>query len=330
MKGSILRTFGPAKPPSLFIAALLFMAACLMFATAFADDELERDGGAFCSATARALFKACRHDVRDNFWIAVGNCENLSTEADRKTCFADAKLDRHEDIESCGEQRAARLDACGLLGEAPYDPVIDPRQFVEPAQIGVTASANPYFPLVTGLTRIYSAGNETIRVTVTDEVKEILGVPCVIVRDIVEADGEIVEDTEDWYAQDIDGNVWYFGEIAQNFVDGELNNLDGSWKAGVAGAKAGIVMKAFPQAGDVYRQEFALAEAEDLAMVLSVSASAETPAAACHGDCLLTRDFTPIEPGVNEHKYYAPDIGVILTVDVESGDREELIQVITP
>jgi len=301
-----------------------------MFATVFADDQLEGEGGTFCSSTAKAVFKACRHDVRDNFWIAVGNCENLSTEADRKTCLAAARQARREDFGSCGEQRTARFAACELLGEAPYDPEIDPQQFIDPTQMGVTVSTNPYFPLLTGLTRIYSAGDETIRVTVTDEVKEILGVPCVIVRDIVEADGVIVEDTEDWYAQDIDGNVWYFGEIAQNFVDGELDNLDGSWKAGVAGAKAGIIMEAVPQVGDVYRQEFALAEAEDLSMVLSASASAGTPAADCNGDCLLLRDFTPIEPEVNEHKYYAPGIGVILTVGVESGDREELIQLITP
>jgi len=161
--------------------------------------------------------------------------------------------------------------------------------------------------------------------TVTDEVKEILGVTCAVVHNLVKENGEVIEDTEDWYAQDIFGNVWYFGEIAQDFEDGELVSIDGSWKAGVDGAKAGIIMKAAPAVGDVYRQEFSLGNAEDLAEVLSLTGSEVVPAATCNGDCLVTRDFTPLQPDVSEHKYYKPGFGLILEVNPDTGDRVELV-----
>jgi hypothetical protein len=228
-------------------------------------------------------------------------------------------------MQLCGEQFEARREVCGLLGEAPYDPRINPGNFVDPTQIGGTVSPNPYFPLVAGTTRMYSGGGQTITVSVTGLTKVIVGVACVVVRDIVEENGQVIEDTEDWFAQDVDGNVWYFGEIAQEFTNGELVSLQGSWKAGVDGAKPGIIMKASPQVGDAYRQEFALGRAEDLAQVLSLTGSATVPAASCNGNCVATRDFTPLDPGVVENKYYAPGIGLILEVNLETGTRVELV-----
>jgi hypothetical protein len=144
----------------------------------------------------------------------------------------------------------------------------------------------------------------------------------------VDEDGEVIEDTFDWYAQDKDGNVWYFGEIALNFEDGQLVDIEGSWTAGVDGAKAGIIMKARPAVGDVYRQEFFLGDAEDMGEVLSVKASASVPApgASCDGDCLLTRDWTPLEPDAEEEKSYAPGIGPILEVNPETKERVELVE----
>jgi hypothetical protein len=136
----------------------------------------------------------------------------------------------------------------------------------------------------------------------------------------------VIEDTDDYFAQDVAGNVWYFGEISQSFDDnGDLENLDGSWKAGVELARPGIVMKAVPAVGDFYRQEFFLGEAEDMAEVTSASGTEAVPGAACAGTCLVTNEFTPIEPDASEDKYYAPGIGLILEVDSETGDRVELI-----
>ncbi len=96
--------------------------------------------------------------------------------------------------------------------------------------------------------------------------------------------------------------------------DGRDCALEGSWKSGEDGAKPGIIMKASPEVGDVYRQEFFLGDAEDLAEVISLTGDEEAPAAACDGQCVVTRDFTPIEPGHEEHKHYAPGVGLILEV----------------
>ena len=162
-----------------------------------------------------------------------------------------------------------------------------------------------------GRTYIYQGGGETVTYMVTRETREILGVPCAVIHDVVTKNGEVIEDTTDWYAQDLDGNVWYFGEVAQNFVDGILANLDGSWIAGVDRAQPGIIMKAQPAVGNLYRQEFHLGTAEDMSEVTAVTGSTRTPAATCSGTCLVTRDFTPVEPGIDTVKYYAPGIGLI-------------------
>jgi hypothetical protein len=229
---------------------------------------------------------------------------------------------------------------CEDIGEASYDPEIDPDDFVDPTTI-TNANANPYFPLVPGYQWIYTGetdeGIETITVKVTEDIKEIEYPPdsgnifqCAVVRDVVTLDEEVIEDTDDWYAQDDDGNVWYFGEISLEFEDGELVSIDGSWKAGVDYAKPGIIMRANPGIGQVYRQEFALGEAEDMGKVISLTASATVPAASCSGDCLKTEDYTPIEPDVLEYKFYKRDIGPVLEVNPETGERVELIDFTTP
>lgn len=283
--------------------------------------------GPACSLTAHAAFVGCQHEVEDDYWIAIGNCRNLSDDAASAACKREAVAARGESRTECAEQRQARLEVCEALGEAPYDPQIDPARFVDPARIGNGVAPNPFFPLVRGTTWIYRGGDETVTVTVTGNTRIILGVTVAEVRDLVEADGEVTEDTKDWYAQDIDGNVWYFGEISLNFEDGELADIEGSWTAGVEGAKPGMIMKAVPAVGDVYRQEFALGDAEDMAEVLSLTGAGAVPAASCNGGCLVTRDFTPLEPGVEEHKYYVPGIGLILEVDIETGERLELVEI---
>lgn len=277
-----------------------------------------------CSQTARAAFRACQNEARDDYWIAVGACKNESDDEARAECRAEAEDERDERLgEECPDQKAARLEVCDLLGEDRYDPPVDPAAFLSPEE--TAASPNPWFPLVVGAVRCYEAGDETIRVTVTDRTKEILGVTTIVVHDVVSVDDEPIEDTEDYYVQHANGDVWYFGEIAKNFEDGELVDLEGSWTAGVDHAKPGIIMKAAPMVGDVYRQEFKLGDAEDVGEVTATDGSAMVPAASCMGDCVVTRDFTPLEPDVEEAKYYAAGIGSILEVDLESGDRVELV-----
>lgn len=210
--------------------------------------------------------------------------------------------------------------------EDSYAPVIDPANFVE----GID---HQYLPWRTGTKFIYEGetedGTERIEVYVTQETKQILGVTCVVVRDTVTIDGELVEDTFDWYAQDKEGNVWYFGEDSKEYEDGQVASTEGSWEAGVDGAQPGLIMKASPQVGDSYRQEYYAGEAEDMAEVLSLTESTAV-AYGSFDNLLMTKEWTPLEPDVVENKYYAPGVGLILEVAVEGGsDRVELVEIET-
>jgi hypothetical protein len=289
-----------------------------------------------CSETTTAAFRACRADATDNLQIAEGVCFNLADDAERADCLAEATSTRQEDLTLCREQRSARGEFCQSLGEAAYEPDFDSENFVDPLEIGKGVEPNPYFPLVQGYKWVYGGGGQTTTVTVTDRTKVIEGVTCVVVTDQVEEDGVLVEDTEDWHAQDRDGNVWYCGELSKslevfegdNPPDPELVDIEGSWKTGREGAKPGIIMEAAPQVGDVYRQEFALGTAEDAAEVISTTGSEATKATSCEGTCVVTRDFSPLEPDVEENKYYAPDVGLML--EVENGTRIELVEFSKP
>ncbi|MBI4606251.1 MAG: hypothetical protein HY721_30160 [Planctomycetes bacterium] len=284
--------------------------------------EGEHDGA--CTKTTRHVFKSCRYEALDDYWLARGNCENLADIAEREACKRAVQRALREALEECKDQRDARGDVCEALGEAPYDPVIDPEDFVRRVD-------NPFFPLVPGTTFVYESeteeGLERVEVEVTDQTKEILGVLCTVVRDTEMLDGEVVEATDDWFAQDKMGNVWYFGEHSEEYEDGVLVSLEGSWEAGVDGAKPGIIMQAEPRVGDVYRQEFFLGEAEDMGEVIALDQSVTVPFGAFEG-CLQTGDFSPLEPDALEHKFYAPGVGLVLEVNVETGRRTELVAVI--
>lgn len=304
-------------------AMLAFLALGLLSSLPALADQKAPAQSRFCSNAAQATTRACNFAADEAYWLAVANCRNVANPAKAASCLRAAERERPETLALCQEQAAARKEVCAALGEAAYAPATSPVNFVRRID-------NPYLPLRPGTTLIYrkrgKEGTEQVTVTVTKETETILGVPCTVVRDTVTLDGELVEDTTDWFAQDRQGNVWYFGEIARNFEDGQLADLGGSWRAGVAGAQPGIVMKAQPRVGDVYRQEFALGTAEDLARVLSLAGRAKVPAAACE-DCLVTGEFTPLEPDFAERKFYARGIGLILEVDPETGERVELVAI---
>lgn len=203
-----------------------------------------------------------------------------------------------------------------------YNPSINPADFVA----GVD---NPLFPLVPGTRYVYQNGEEMVEVIVTNDTKRILGVTAIIVRDVVSLGGEIIEDTYDWYAQDKEGNVWYLGEDTKEYEDGHLVSTQGSWEAGVDGAKPGIIMHGTqPVVGVPYRQEYYACKAEDWGEVVSLNESV-TVTYGSFDNCLQTREFTPLEPGISEYKYYALGVGLVLEVEVQSGNRMELIEVTT-
>ena len=220
------------------------------------------------------------------------------------------------------------MTGCGSSdnGDA-YSPVIDPANFV----VGVN---NPYFPLVPGRTLNYlitnADGTENVAVTTTHGTKVILGITCVVVHDVVTVAGVLAEDTWDWYAQDKEGNVWYFGEDTKKY-DGGIVDTTGTWEAGVAGAKPGMVMQADPanHIGTTFRQEYQPGVAEDKTEVLGVDESITTPYGS-QTHCVMTKDYSDIEPGVVEHKYFALNIGQVASVVVAGpAEREELVSITT-
>lgn len=208
----------------------------------------------------------------------------------------------------------------------PYNPVIDPANFV--GQID-----NPYLPMTPGTTFKYEAETEDglveEAVFVTHETKTIMGVVCTVVRDSESVEGQLEEDTLDWYAQDKNGNVWYFGEYSTQYENGEVIGHEGSWEAGIDGALPGIIMMAKPLLGKSYRQEYLKGVAEDTAKALRLNARVSV----AYGDfenCLVTKEWTPLEPGHIEHKYYAPGVGLVLIMELKGKNiRTELVDIIT-
>jgi hypothetical protein len=197
--------------------------------------------------------------------------------------------------------------------EARYAPRIDAATFS-------ATITNPYLPLHPGNRWIYEGrsdeGVERKVVEVTDEVRTVMGVPCVVVKDTVTLDGQLHEDTTDWFAQDAAGTVWNFGEATRKRGDDGQFTPAGSWEAGVNGALPGVVMPADPRPGAPYRQEYLPGEAEDMARILAVDGSLRVPYGS-YVQVVVTRDWSPLDPGVAEHKHYAPGIGLIREEAVE-------------
>jgi hypothetical protein len=208
--------------------------------------------------------------------------------------------------------------------EESVNPTTDPADFVSTID-------NPYYPLTPGTTFVYDGEEdgeaEHTETEVTSETKTILGVTCVVVHDQVWVEGELAEDTLDWYAQDKDGNVWYFGEDSKEIENGDVVGTEGSWEAGVDGAQPGIVMLADPQVGDSYRQEYYEGEAEDMGEVIGVDETV-TVGETTYDHALVTRDWSPLEPDVVEEKTYVSGVGLVLEELVQGGEgRSELVEV---
>lgn len=324
------------------------VATALLAAATWVSAGNEHDDGHghanICIRSASNMFRSCRYEADEEFFATNAKCINQvdSDHPSRKECLKQARAIYLENRAGCREQKAARIDVCELLGEDRYGPeaLLDSDNFVaEPDD------SNPYFSLQPGHTYVAIAGEnneEKIVVTVTDEVREVLGVNCRLVVDIVlvEEEGELVavEVTDDYYAQALNGDVHYCGEVARNFEEGVLTNLDGSFEAGRDLAKSGILIKAYPFSGDAHRQEYLLGEAED---VIQYVAGADNPTSVgygeggenlnfpCAGACVKTEEFIPSSPGVGEFKYFLPGTGFVLGVALEdgipTGERDEVI-----
>ncbi len=191
---------------------------------------------------------------------------------------------------------------------------------------------NPWFPLKPGTVYVYrgSKDGQPSRdvVTVTHSTRTIAGAPCVVVEDRLYLSGRLHERTTDWYTQDRSGNVWYVGEsTAELDSRGRVKSTEGTWLAGRDGAKPGIFMSADPKIGMSFRQEFYAGHAEDHFQVLSLTATVAVPFV--HSQrALLTKEWTPLEPGALDHKLYVRGIGTVFEASVKGGsERAELVSV---
>jgi hypothetical protein len=224
-----------------------------------------------------------------------------------------------------GQSGAAAAPAC-KIPQGSERVRLDPGGFT-------TRIDNPYWPLKPGSRWVYretdpEGTRQRVVVTVTSKTKKIAnGITARVVHDVVTEDGKPVEVTDDWYAQDSCGNIWYLGEATKEFENGKVVSTEGSFEAGVDGAQPGIVMLAKPREGMRYRQEYYPGHAEDRAEVLSLEEQVEVPFGFVgKGRVVMTRDLNPLEPRILEYKFYARGVGPVLAVGVSGGsDREELV-----
>ena len=203
------------------------------------------------------------------------------------------------------------IPASALADPKPkeWNPTINPANFV-------TTVDNQYFPLTPGRVMRYasaSKGNagETLVIEVRTDKKPIMGVMTTIVIETSTVDGQTVEISENWFAQDTDGNVWYFGEATQDFQNGQPGGTAGSWQAGVGGAVPGIIMPAHPETGTTFFQEHAPGVAEDMATIISTNETVTVPYNT-FTNVVKTKDWNPLESGRVEHKYFAPGVGLVM------------------
>jgi hypothetical protein len=235
-------------------------------------------------------------------------------------------------LAACGDDNGNGDGTTGAGGQSTLpqgsEPVsLDPADFT-------TEIDNPYWPITPGDKWVYKetdAEGSVMQdvVPVTNETKRIAnGVEARVVHDVVSEDGEPVEVTDDWYAQDKDGNVWYLGEDTAEYKNGKVATREGSFEAGVDGAQPGVIMPAEPSVGQAYRQEYYAEHAEDSAKIVALGESVTVPFGE-FTDTVKTEDLAPLdEPPAVENKFYVKDVGPVLTVGVsgsEAGSREELV-----
>jgi hypothetical protein len=233
----------------------------------------------------------------------------------------------------------AAVAACGAValaakpGQSSRLPKGSETVNLDPADF-TTDIDNPYWPMRPGSRWVYretdpEGTRQRVVVTVTDKTKMIAnGITARVVHDVVTQRGKPVEVTDDWYAQDRAGNVWYLGEYTTEYENGKPTTNEGSFEAGVDGAQPGIIMPARPKPGLRYRQEYYKGHAEDKAQVVSLREQVEVPFGHFKpGRVLMTRDLNPLQPKILEFKFFARGVGPVLAVGVSGGsDREELVR----
>jgi hypothetical protein len=213
-----------------------------------------------------------------------------------------------------GQGSPRPADAVLELG-ARYDPPIDPADFTH-------VISNKYLTLKPGTRATYEKatprGVMRVQIAVSGKTKKVMDVTTLVVRSREWLNDQLIEETREWVAQDKQGNVWQFGEAVNNYENGKLVDHDGSWKAGVDGAKPGILMLNDPKVGDTYRQQYRPASAEDMGTVAAVGKKLAVPQGPFFENCVEILDWNRVEAD-RDHKYYCVGLGMM--VFAENGEE---------
>ena len=314
-------------PRTVVIVPLALAAALLVFGAGpnpHTDVALAAETSTPCERSARHAHRACMLDAEAEFWRAVSRCDHIPDSEARRVCRTVAREAYEESVAECEEVRTGRVALCSQLPMA-HHPEIDPDGFV--AEV-----TNELFPLIPGTVWIYREVTEEgvfdTEIEVLTGKRRFSGIHCTPVVSTVTNDGEPVEQTIEWFAQDIEGNVWLFGEFSREYLNAQIIEIE-TWTTGREGAKPGIIMPANPAVGDFFRQGLAIDVSEDTATIVGSGETLQVPAGEFR-DVWISIDESPLEPDDIEEKYYAPGVGMVLELDLVTGDRMELVEVRLP
>lgn len=298
--------------------------ACVVLATsASASFAAAPLSGLPCERSNRALLLSSQQQSKADFWLHVA--ESLDEPSGRALRgIKSAYFDWRNANALALQVFTAREHACAMFGHVTYDPQIVSAEF------GTTIT-NRYAQVSPGTVLVREKqtpnGVERIETSMSNDVTVIGGVACRTVREHELLGGVVAEDTYNWVAQNQNGALWYFGELAMKFEDGVLDNLDGSWRYGVEGVHPGVLAPAAPMSGEVYRQELWLGRAEDIARVVRLDETVVVPAGVFE-HCLVIEEWDPLEPFEYLLSFIAPNVGLVLEIDEGTGERSELVQIL--
>src|SRR4051794_31921602 len=218
----------------------------------------------------------------------------------------------------------------GTASSAPTKAPPDLPRTVDPADF-VSEVTNPFFPLKPGTTYHWrgTVDGKPVREEfhVTRQKETILGIATTVVHDRSWVAGKLEEDTTDWFAQDKQGNVRYFGEASKGLDSkGRLTNTAGSWQAGTGGAPVGMFMPKRPVLDQTYRQEQVPGEANDQYTISSLTAWVRVPAVST-SKAIRTEERNPQEPKVLIEKHYVRGLGLVREATLR-GDESELLELV--
>lgn len=274
-----------------------------------------------CTNVAEKSLLSCQTQADSDNQLAVALCQNLD-EAQIEGCTAEAENAKTEAVALCSDQNKAQLEACARLGGEAYNPTINPGDFT--AEV-----TNKYFPLPAGSKSVFQGnvtqGAVTAEIAPTGETKDIAGVTTTEVKRVTTLNNIVVNNTFDYFAQDIEGNVWIFSHVSQDVSEnGQVTSLEG-WTSGESGAKPAIFVKATPEVGNIYRSSYALQTSEKTSEVQSLTEELTT-AAGNFSNVLKVKVLDAVQPTAEANIFFAENVGPIEFLDVKTNSKLDLVE----